>query len=222
MFTVLLKESPRTLISNFFRKRDHWSSPPLYPERPGSRIWPMSGCSKSSFRGVAQTFLSYNTALQGLFCNTSREIFQWGFWFFLFSFCFFGLKVIQISCNSYSNLIRHLETPWDTVKMNAESASLRTSPWVESAFSILPLTHFGDSELVTQMQRSTAPILAPFLCLPGGKLGIHYIKCTKCFQFLWVVCMNTKHYHFPGVKEHSHLGEQRVGRKRDGGGILLS
>lgn len=89
---------------------------------------------------------------------------------------------------------------------------MRTSAWGESAFPILPVTHFGDSELVTQMQRSTALILAhrPLPTWREMRDSLH--KVYKVLSVLPdTVYMNTRY--FPGVKEHSNLGEGTGGRK---------
>lgn len=92
-----------------------------------------------------------------------------------------------------------------------------------SAFPILPVTHFGDSELVTQMQRSTEPILA-HLPLPTWREISDSLH--KVYKVLSIppdtVYMNTRHYRFPGIKEHSNLGEGRGRKEGIRGGILLS
>lgn len=140
----------------------------------------MSSCNESSFTAVCRTFLSDNTALEWTFLE--------GIWRNLpivvlcFPFQRFGLKGVQISCESYSNM-RHLETPWDIVKTNAENTSVRTPTWVGSAFPTLPVIHFCDSELVTQ--RRDPQDLFTFLCLPGGKWGIHSVKLQSAFTSFW-------------------------------------
>lgn len=66
MFTVSLKEKAKTLTSNFFwkKKKKPPDFPSLYPECLSSGIWAHEKLYKSSFTGVSQTFLSYNTALE--------------------------------------------------------------------------------------------------------------------------------------------------------------
>lgn len=152
MFTVLLKASPRTLISNFFWKRDHWISPPFYPECPGSRSWPRSLSERLRqilLDSHVPNFLELQRCLGMDFSRTPPKKPSNGG--FVFSFSAFWVKSrSKLSRESESHLTR---LTWDMGKTNAENASLRTSAWVES---VIPICQW--LTLVTQSSSLNAEI----------------------------------------------------------------
>lgn len=50
-------------------------------------------------------------------------------WFHLCAFAFLVRVHSNSICKFYSNCMRRLKMPWDTVKTNAENVGLRTTPW---------------------------------------------------------------------------------------------
>lgn len=108
--------------------------------------------------------------------------------------------------------MRHLKTPWDIVETNAGNSGLRTLAWVESALPILPVTHLGDSVLVIQHSNLLGLSIAHF---PLPLWRETRDSLDKVYKVLSVLpdtgYTNPRHYHLPGVKKNSKLGEGRWG-----------